>query len=210
MIPQIPDNFYRILLAIGLFLIGYSFYQCKNINLTFKEIQKSNSNISGIIDSVRFENKLQIVLSNRSITNLLEGHKFESPVSINDSTFLQRTYSPVNNKNVKDSILVIYIEYLQKAKTYAMLLIHYKNEKQAITNELEEYNTSKWTYYLTALLGSVFFILGYYGIYNEQSIKDTILIHQQRNLHISHSRCQSWKGFLFDGKVWTRARQFDI
>jgi hypothetical protein len=64
--------------------------------------------------SVRFESKLQIILSNRFITNLLDQHKLESQVSIDDTTFLERTYSPVNKKNVKDSILVIYIEYLQK------------------------------------------------------------------------------------------------
>jgi hypothetical protein len=200
MIPQLPDNLYRILLTIGLFLIGYSFYQYQNVNLTFKAIQKSNSNIDGIIDSVRFENKLQIILSNRAITSLLERHKFDSPVSIDDTAFIQRTYSPLYDKNVKDSILVIYIEYLQKSKTHAMLLSHYKNEKQAIANELEEYETTKWAYYLMALFGSLSFILGYYGIYNEQSVKDTILVNQQRNLHIPHIRCQSC-GKVFSSMV---------
>jgi hypothetical protein len=77
-----------------------------------------------------------------------------------------------------------------------MLLSHYKRERQTTTYELEEYKTTKWAYYLIALLGSLFFILGYYGIYHEQSVKDKILVNQQRNLQISHTRCQSCGKFF--------------
>jgi hypothetical protein len=200
MLPQLPDNLYRILLAIGLFLIGYSFYQYQNINVTHRDVQKSNSNIDGIIDSVRFENKLQVILSNRSITNLLDRHKFESPVSVDDSTFLEQTYTPVNDKNVKDSLLICYIEYLQKSKKYAMLLSHYKREKKAAINEEEEYKNIRLAYYLMALFGSLSFILGYYGIYHEQAVKDKILVYQHKNLQTVATRCQSC-GKVFSSMV---------
>ena len=81
-----------------------------------------------------------------------------------------------------------------------MLSRHYKNEKQVIINEIEGYKTTKWAYCFMALFGSLVFILGYYGIYNEQSIKDIILVNQRKSLQIPHIRCQGC-GKIFSSMI---------
>jgi hypothetical protein len=51
MIPQIPDNFYKIIFAIGLFLVGYSWLQTEKYNNLRKVNERKFDSITDSINT---------------------------------------------------------------------------------------------------------------------------------------------------------------
>lgn len=144
---------------------------------------------------------MQIVKSNRMVQNLSERNDLRFPPSIDDSTFIDNSYKiGANNKGFKDSILVLYIDYLQKTSSRANQLSYLKSEKKIFADEINEFKTKSIACYMLVFLGVLFFLPGYYGIYRQQYIKDKISEYQQRSLQAAHIRCQSC-GKVFSSMV---------
>lgn len=198
MIPQLPDNLNRIILGIGLFLIGYGFYQFQHHDAAVKASGKTALDLAAVLDSIGLENRIQTLVANKRVANLMDRHGLAAPLSIDDNSFHVTTFAPIAVKTLKDSVLDVMIAYMHTSKTFESQKGRAERELLAVAGEIDVHTRAKWGHLSLALTGMIFFFLGGFGLAKDEYRKDALLMQQHR--HSGHTRCQSC-GKLFSAMV---------
>jgi hypothetical protein len=191
MLPQVSENLHSILIAIGLFLLGYAIYEYTKTFKEHDEVKTTVYDLHGRLDSVRIEKKINRIESDHSLMNLYERQGIKGGISIDDTAFIQKVnLLPVSSK-IKDSLELIYLQYRHKVKALSII----QKNTMAKHQYLNYIRNKPMAYILTCLLiclcGFGIFFLGYYGIQKQQLLRDRILMHQQTSLSVDVVRCQS-------------------
>lgn len=199
---NIPDKIYKLLILIGLILIGYSTYQTeKSERIYFSKIDRFRA----VSDSILLANlnlEFKIDKINNTSRVLSKIYDVVNPITIEDSIItFNRTLTGLENELiVSDSIQILWVEYL-KSKFHLKLL----REKESISYKyFEEESKLKEQYldYYSDLqnIGIFFFLIGlifWFGASNSFDNFERLKQHEK-----VYSHCQSCGGDFTSMRVY--------
>ena len=199
---NIPDKIYKLLILIGLIVIGYTTYQIeKSERIYFSKINQFR-NISESISLTNLNIEFKIENIENTSRLLSKTYSVENPIIVNDSLIsFNRVLTGLEEELiVSDSIQVLWADYL-KSKFYLKLL----QEKEKISDryfEDEKHIKEQYLDYYGDLqnIGVFLFITGFiiwFGASNNFENYERIKQHEK-----VYSHCQSCGGDFTSMRVY--------
>lgn len=192
-LPTIPDNTYKLLLYIGIIIIGFSFYKTfeKGENL-FKEIDTSNSNIDSLrIIEIRQEKKKEKLLNISS--ELSKIYKIENPIKVTDSaTYFNLTLKGDENEvYVTDSLRKIWDDYMDSKFELDLLDKKIEIRNDNVDTEKEQFLMICTLYTVLVIFGFILCGIGYLGMLKHQLMQEKLIELDISSKEIKYKFCQS-------------------
>ncbi|MFD2961322.1 MULTISPECIES: zinc ribbon domain-containing protein [Olivibacter] len=192
MMPTIPDNVYKILVAIGLFIVGYSQIQSDKLDEKFAV---TNSEYSKYLDSLHEESRKaddmkDELLYESDILSTRNGVK--NPIKETDSLLLfTRVISKNKNETaVSDSLAPKFRVYKRVNKHLGASLKDHEFKKKFFELERQSRDIRKDIYLYLQFIGLSVALIGFIQLLYIQMTNDRKLMYEVRNT-IGPIRCQS-------------------
>jgi hypothetical protein len=192
MIPSIPDNLYKIIFALGLFLIGYSYLQTQKNSDISKRLSKE---FDVKLDSIKSRgNSLDDELKSikEFSKELAESYNIKNPLISKNGTviFNQIISGDKNDVVVSNKIATLWLTYKSHVNNFQNISTTLNRQLIEINHDLT-YNNSDNEFWSNATgLGAVLFIIGLLGLLYLQTLQNKLLI-KQIKIGETFSCCQS-------------------
>lgn len=214
-IPSIPDNFYKILVMLGLAIIIYSQYEYeKNFQKRQNEEIEYAKRIDDLNEKIAKNEFLLTQIKDKS--NIISNRNdIENPLILEDTQVLFKRLIKGDSKSEKfnDSINFLFLEY-KEADFYIKQLsnkIIAERKTESLKEEILKVEADIKDQYFD--IGLVIVLLGGLGMYIQQSRNDKLLKLQISSYNSLYTNCQSCgkefnlmipkgtdsKGGIFDG-----------
>jgi hypothetical protein len=177
MIPNIPDNFYKILFALGLFLIAYSFLQIQRDSQSTKDLSRKFDIVkdSLIMAGQDVDDQLQIVKDVSS--KIAKDYKIPNQITTQDSmvTFHETFRGDKNKVLATKKIEIQWQKWILKQRKYN----NYSKYKNKLLDQINEDITTNADdrdfWYKAAALGLFLTLAGVFGLMSYQTMQDKLL-----------------------------------
>lgn len=194
-IPTIPDNFYKFLVLLGIFLIGYALVEEKEITNSYNN-KRLDFNLS--IDSFTLKKLSYIHNRDKTVSKagaIAKHHKIKNPISISDSTFAINYVYSLNDNNelaLADTFNLLYQEIEDANFQLTMQDTLSDIKKDALKEAESELNDGEAKIIAPIMvLGAILLLGGAIGLMWQQNIQDEILKNQLGGKNKYYKYCQS-------------------
>ncbi|MFI5160989.1 MAG: zinc ribbon domain-containing protein [Sphingobacteriales bacterium] len=192
MIPNIPDNLFKITFALGLFLIGYSYIQ------TQREVELGRTysrRFDLVKDSILFQERVinqELKSVEEHSLELSQRYGVKNPMAEKGgNVYFDKTF-----RGDKSSVIVSdEIEKLWNAYKAHKFLFHESDlkagkELDRINEDITDNNKDSEFWNNAVGLGAVLFVIGIFGLLHLQGLQNKLLVKQIKSGE-QYSCCQS-------------------
>lgn len=186
----IPDSIPKLFVFIGLFLIGYSFYQ-SDINSNKLDVKfEKNSKLQDTLDLQKLILKRKIKLLEEKSAYLSRKYSVENPISVNDS--IMSFYRNFNGNRadilVLDSIQKSWDDYSTMNFKVDLTIQKIQNANKNTSLKIKTFNYEEEYLQELKTIGFVLFFIGIFGWTNLENKKSRKI---KEKLEQSYKFCQS-------------------
>jgi len=209
-LPNIPDNFFKFLVFVGLVIIAFVFFKYTDVEEAYNI---SIDNYHTFQDSLKVQDKSlesdKSFLRDRS--RILSNRKgIKNPVFLKDSmvTFIFALPSDKYEKFINDTLYSLYWNYAKGVDVYNKM-IKLTDLKYNKLQEDEDYNNSYYYNLLLplAIIGVIMLFIGLAGYFRSTNVQETLLTRQLNEKSKYFKYCQSC-GKIFSSIV-THSKEKD-
>lgn len=191
--PNLPDNFYKFLVTVGVLLLVYAYYE--DIELTKKmhsEIDKYENKVQEANERLK-RNKFRLEQIIEKANFLAVKNGVPEVITTKDSIviFNQTLKGPENLKATSDSVAKMWDEY--KIEEFEANIIN--DQLEYLTQRLEEldiiFESDQITNKLISILAALLITIGIFNWQRQQNINDKLQNHQLNQIPKEYEYCQS-------------------
>jgi len=191
-IPNLPDNFYKILAALGLLIIGYCFFEVQKSDLIFdnhiRELKAARD--SAAVKKFTFANKKSQLL--RKADRLAKQYNIPNPIVAKDTTYaLSYTYSTSNSKQLDNDVSELYENIIEVNLEERLQMVIYDIKIDEASSAADNNNDDSIVFFIFGFIGFVLLVFGLSYLSWQQKINDTLLLNQVEDKTKPYNYCQS-------------------
>lgn len=192
MIPQIPDNIYKLLIVVGFFMFGYSYLESQKEYSKHEKLYDEYSFLSDSIENFRNNLDYQRKQLVEEADALSSRNGYKSPIKETDTTIMFTRIISGNPMEmaVNDKIRELYNSYKKQTFMYKRGIISLEKKGQTYLDALADYKEISLLQKSCGVLGAILAFVGFMGLVNLHDLNSAKHKHDLK-LSMGHVRCQS-------------------